>query len=125
MLHRFDSVETAVATLVTTTTLGGPYVLQLARMAYAQSVGAAGDIADIAPLSLEQVLGSGPLVGALILIYLLAGKVQQAIESLTKWQPKVEIVHRYPQRRRSNPDDGDDEITGVRHIKTEEREKQP
>jgi hypothetical protein len=123
MLHRFDSAESALATLVTTATLGGPYLLQLARIAYAQSAVAAGDIAEISPLALDQVLGSGPLVGALILIYLLAGKVQQAIETLTKWQPKVEIVHRYPQRRRANPDEGDEEVTGVRHLNTEEREK--
>lgn len=122
-MYRYEHAQNIAATLITTAMLGGPYLLQIAQRAYAQTIGGADALADVAPLGLDQVLGSGPLVGALVLMYLLAGKVQATIENLTRWKPQVEIVHRYPQKRRAAADEADEEITGVRHLRTEERER--
>jgi hypothetical protein len=121
MLHVPDNTYNALVTATTTATVAGPYVLALARLAYAETTQAAGSVAEVAP-SLDQVLTSGPLLGSLVVLYLLAGKIQQAIETLTRWKPVVEIVHHYPQRR---PPEGDDEITGVRtRLRTEERDRE-
>ena len=118
MLHVPHSVESAIAVAVATSTLGGPWAWQVWRAASAAD--ATGAVVDVVPpVDVSALLTSAPGMGALVVLWLLAGRVQAAVDRLTTWRPVVEIVHRYPRRK---PDD-DGEVTGVHARLTDERER--
>lgn len=119
MLHVPHNIESAIAVGIATSALGGPWVWQVWRAAQAvEPAAASGAVADVVPVDVGALLTSAPGMGALVLLWLLAGRVQSAVDRLTTWRPVVEIVHRYP-RRKTEP--GDEEVTGVHARLTDER----